>query len=189
VGSFLEEGQLRKIFMSGLIICFLIGILVFFFKFLLVDVLSSVFRPVVLHFFNEELLVIPLTIVFTLCIVLIVGGASVKIDFQKLLNKYVVRRVPSIIEKGHGALVEFGPGAYYLAIMMKEISFKRTNGEIEKYYVLFCPSTPIPWSGLPVIYARKEKVIPLKLSYSELYSIFGSFGASAPESLCELKAQ
>lgn len=175
--------------MSGLIICFLIGILVFFFKFLLVDVLSPVFRPVVLYLFGEEYLVIPLTIVSTLCIILIVGGVSAKINFQNLLNKYIIRRVPSEIEKGHGALVEFGTGAYYLAVMMKEISFKRASGEIEKYCVLFCPSTPLPWSGLPVIYARKDKVIPLKLSYSELYSIFGSFGASAPDSLYELKLQ
>jgi len=175
--------------MSGLIICFLIGILVFFFKFLLVDVLSPVFRPVVLYLFAAEYLVVPLTIVFTLCIVLIVGGVSAKINFQNLVNKYIIRRVPSEIEKGHGALVEFGPEAYYLAVMMKEVSFKRINGETEKYCVLFCPSTPLPWSGLPVIYARKEKVIPLKLSYSELYSIFGSFGASAPDSLHELKFQ
>lgn len=174
--------------MSGLIICFLIGILVFFFKFLLVDVLSPVFRPIVLHLFGEEYLVIPLTIVFTLCIVLIVGAVSSKINFQYLINKYIIRRVPSEVEKGHGALVEFGEGSYYLAVMMKEVNFKRANGEIEKYSVLFCPSTPLPWSGLPVIYAKKEKVIPLKLSYSELYSIFGSFGATAPESLHELKA-
>jgi hypothetical protein len=180
---------LRKILLSGLIICFLIGILVFFFKFLLVDVLSPIFRPAVLFLFNQEYLVIPMTIVFTFCIVLIVGGISSKINIQNFINKHIVRRIPSEIEKGHGALVEFGTGSYFLAVIMKEVSFKRADGEVEKYCVLYCPSTPIPWSGLPVIYARKDKVIPVKLSYSELYSIFGSFGTTAPGSMMESKIQ
>jgi len=180
---------LRKVLLSGLVVCFLIGILVFFFKFLLVDVLSPIFRPLVFLLFDDEFLVIPLTIVFTFIVLLIVGEISTRINFQYIYNKYIVRRIPKDIEKGRGALVEFGPEAYYLAVLMKDVSFKRANGEVETFCVLFCPSTPLPWTGLPVIYARKEKVIPLKLSYSELYSIFGSFGSTSPEMLHELKSQ
>jgi hypothetical protein len=40
---------------------------------------------------------------------------------------------------------------------------------------------------MPIIFVEKKKVIPLVLSYGELYTIIGSFGRNAPEQLVELK--
>ncbi len=177
---------MRKILVSGLFACFLIGIIFFFFKFLIMDVLVPTFGPLILLLTGKEYLVIPLAIVFTFIVVVIVGAITTRIKFRDLYNRYV-RKVPRNLESGRGAMVEFSPGASYLAVIIKEVNLRKVNGEIAKYYVLYCPSTPLPWSGLPVIYVEKEKVTPLKLSYGELYSIVGSFGANTPEQLAELK--
>lgn len=178
---------MRKILVSGLIACFLIGIIFFLFRFLIVDVLAPTFSPLVLFLTGKEYLVIPLSIVFTFIVIVIVGAITTRIKFMDIYNRYV-RKVPPTLEKGRGAMVSFSPGATYLAVIIKEVSLKKANGDVAKYYVLYCPSTPLPWTGLPVIYVEKEKVTPLKLSYGELYSIVGSFGANTPEMLAELKS-
>jgi uncharacterized membrane protein len=179
---------MRKVLMSGLFACFLVGIVYFFFRFIIVDVLAPVFRPAVLDLTQREYLVIPLTLVFTFIIIAVVGSITTRIKFQDLYNRYI-RRVPQDLQKGRGALVMFNPGAYYLAVIIKEVDLKKANGDLQRYYVLYCPSVPLPWSGLPVVYAEKEKVIPLKLSYGELYSILGSFGANTPACLAELRSE
>jgi uncharacterized membrane protein len=171
---------LRKILLSGLLVCFLIGIAFLFFRFLIVDVLASLFRPVILDLTDREYLVIPLTLVLSFLVIFIVGFISTRINFQDFYSRHF-RRVPKDLEKGRGALVMFSPGAYYLGIIIKETMMIRANGQNGKYYVLYCPSTPLPWSGLPVIYVEQQKVIPLKLSYGELYSLVGSFGANTPQ--------
>lgn len=180
---------MRKILMSGLVTCFLIGLVFFFLKFLIVDALAPIFTPLIMFLFGKEYLVIPLTVVFTFIIVIAVGIASTRIRIQDVINKYVFRGIPKDLERGRGALVNFNPGASYLAIIIKEIDFKRSNGEVRRYCVLYCPAVPLPWTGLPLLFVEKEKVIPLKLSYGELYSIIGSFGTNTPAMLSELKAQ
>lgn len=170
---------MKKILLTGLLACFLIGIAVFFFEFLVVNVLSGIFGPWILDLTGRQYLVIPLTLVCTFIVILIVGFFVTRIKLQNLYSRYF-RKIPKDLEKGHGALVSFGDGAYYLGIIIKETQIRQTDGSLEKYYVLYCPSTPLPWSGLPVIYVEQKKVIPLNLSFGELYSLAGSFGANTP---------
>jgi len=177
---------MRKILLSGLLACVLIGIAVFFFWFLIVDVLANIFRPLILNLTGQEYLVIPLALVFTIVIVFVVGFAVTKIKFQEFYARHF-RKVPKDLEKGRGALVMFGPGAYYLGIIIKETNIRKSADKLEKYYVLYCPSTPLPWSGLPVIYVEQDKVIPLDFSFGQLYSLAGSFGANTPSILADLQ--
>jgi uncharacterized membrane protein len=178
---------MKKVLASGLIACFIIGITYFFFRFLIVDVLAAMFRPTILNFTDRQYLVIPLTLVFTFIAILIVGFAVTRIKLQNIYTRYF-RRVPKDLEKGHGALVMFGDGAYYLGIIIKDTHIRQEDGSLHKYYVLYCPSTPLPWSGLPVIYVDEKKVIPLNLSFGELYSLTGSFGANTPAIIADLQA-
>jgi uncharacterized membrane protein len=181
-----EGEEMRKILLSGIFACFLVGIVFFFFRFIIVDVLAPIFQPVVLKLTGQEYLVIPLALVFTFLIILVVGSIVTRIKFRDLYNRFI-RRVPEDLQKGRGALVMFNPGAYYLAVIIKEVDLKKANGDMQRYYVLYCPSVPLPWSGLPLVYAEKERVTPLKLSYGELYSILGSFGTNTPACLTALK--
>jgi uncharacterized membrane protein len=179
---------MRKIFLSGLLACFLIGLLFFFFKFIVVDVLAALFRPLIIHMFDNESLVIPLSIVFSLAMFMVVGAIVTRIKYRDLFNKYL-HKVPENLQKGRGALVLLGPDTYFLALIIKETTFMQANGVAEKYYVLYGPSTPLPWSGLPVLFAPKDKVRPLKLSYAEIYSMLGSFGGNTPDLLVEMKSR
>jgi uncharacterized membrane protein len=177
---------MSKIFLTGFLTSLLIGILFFLLKFLL-DALTSVFRPLIMYITSDrEYLVIPLTIVFSLVVILIVGLITTRIHFQELFTRYF-RRVPKNLEKARGALVKLDEETYALAIVIKEIEMKNAIGEMEQFYVLYCPGAPFPWSGLPVIYAKKEDVRLLKLSFVEIYGITGSFGENTPKTIFELK--
>ena len=66
------------------------------------------------------------------------------------------------------------------------VAFRDKNGEMDNLYKLYCPSAPVPWSGLPIVFAKPEQVIMLKISFGEVYAITTSFGRSAPEILEEL---
>jgi uncharacterized membrane protein len=177
---------MRKVLISGLFASFLIGIIYFFLRYLVVDILDPLFKPLISRVTSNEILEILLDLVLAVIAIFIIGQITTRIKFQDIYNKYF-RRVPINLEKGRGALVSISPGAYFLAIIIKEITIKKTSGELISYYVLYAPSTPIPMSGLPVIYVEKSKVMPVQLSYGEIYSIFGSFGASSPVSISELK--
>jgi uncharacterized membrane protein len=178
---------MRKILVAGFFTSFLIGILFFFLKFLIKDALAPLFRPLILEITDHrEYLVIPLTVVFTVIIIIIVGLAATHIHLQDGLSKSF-RKSPKTQSPIRGALVALNNGTYCLAILIKEVDFKRADGTIEKYCVLYSPSAPFPWSGLPVIYARKETVLFTNLSFSEIYSIVGSFGENTPRSLVEVK--
>ncbi|HEX7475494.1 MAG TPA: hypothetical protein VF318_05955 [Dehalococcoidales bacterium] len=178
---------MRKILATGLFTSFLIGIIFFFLKFLIADALASLFRPLILDITgNREYLVIPLTLVFTLIIILVVGLITTRIHFQDIFNKYL-RKLPKNLEQARGALVQFDNDTWMLAIVIKEVEITMAGEPPDKYYVLYCPSAPFPWSGLPVVYARKSKVHLLKLSFGEIYSIVGSFGENTPRSLVEFQ--
>jgi len=179
---------MRKAFISGLFAVILIGIIYFFLKYLIVDILDPLFKPLISIVTNNEILELVLDVVFAAIGIFIIGQITSRIKFQEIYTKYF-RRVPINLEKGRGALVSIGPEAYFLAIITKEVTLKRANGESVQYCVLYAPSTPIPVSGLPVIYVEKSKVIPVQLSYGEIYGIFASFGASSPVSISELKAE
>jgi hypothetical protein len=178
---------MRKILISGFFACFLIGIIFFFLKVIVVDVLGSLFAPLILFITGRDYLIIPLTLVFTFVIVLAVGSAVTRIKLQNLFNRYL-RRAPANLQKARGALVMLGQDTYLLAVVIKEIKLKRDDGDIEQYYVLYSPGAPFPWAGLPVIYVKKEKVRLLKLTYGEIYGIVGSFGENTPRMLTELKS-
>lgn len=179
---------MRKILLSGLLACFLIGIAFFFFWFLIVDVLEPLFRPLILRLTGSNGAVIPLTLAFAFIVVVIVGLIVTRIKLQNIFTHYF-RRVPKDLEKGRGALVMFGPGAYYLGIIIKETQIRQADGRLEKFYALYCPSTPLPWSGFPVVYVEQNQVIPLKMSFGELYGMVASFGANTPAILADLQSR
>jgi uncharacterized membrane protein len=146
---------MRKILVTGLFTSFLIGIVFFLLKFLIADALASIFRPLILDITgDQEYLVIPLTVVFTIIIILVVGLITTRIHFQDIFNKYF-RKLPKNLEQARGALVPLESDTYVLSIVIKEIEIKMATGEVENYYVLYSPAAPFPWSGLPVIYAKK----------------------------------
>ncbi len=179
---------MRKILGTGFFTVFLIGIAYFLLKFLIGDALAPLFRPLIMAIGGDrDYLVIPLTLVFTFILILLVGTAATRIRFGDLINKYF-RRLPKNIDRARGALVALDDGAYFLAIVIKEVEFKLANGTSEPGYALYAPAAPFPWSGLPVIYARKRNVLLLKMSFGEIYSIVGSFGENSPASLAEFKS-
>jgi uncharacterized membrane protein len=178
---------MRRILISGLFACFLIGVVVFFLRIIFVDALLPIFRPII-HFLTDEIYwEIPLTIILTLIVITIVGFLITRIRLQDIFNRFMQRRAKNF-ENAKGALVVIAPDTYYLAIVIKEVGLKRANNEIEKYYVLYSPLAPLPWSGLPIMLVAKEKVLLLKLSYGALYSMVGSFGSSTPDLLTEIQS-
>lgn len=179
---------MKKNFMTGFLAVFSIGIIGFIGKMVVYDFLAPFFRPLVLLLFGRDdaYLVIILTIVFTIVIMFLVGLVLSRVFFQRIIN-WILKKVIKDIEKGNGALVEKAPGVHDLAIFIKEIKFKRLTGLIENRCILFAPYAPIPASGMPIIFAKKEKVIRLTMSYRELYNTISSFGKNAPEIIEELK--
>jgi uncharacterized membrane protein len=173
---------MKKALTTGLLVVLPIGILVFLFKWVMIDFLAVLFRPLILLLFGKEYLVIPLTIVFTVLIIFLVGFLFSWVDIGKLF-----RRIPKNIQGMPGALVELGSETYFIAAIIKKVKLKKDRGETTILYVLYGPSAPIPWSGLPIIFAKEEKVIPLKISFGEVYGITTSFGRTTPELLEELK--
>ena len=153
----------------------MIGIIIFVSRVIIVDVLPSIFGPLILLLLRKDYLVIPLSLIFTLFIIFLLGFLVSRIDLKKLLIKN--------IEKKQGALYKDD-----IAAIVKEIEFKKANQEVEKRYVIYRPFTPIPWSGFLSI-AKEEEVILLKISYLELYNIVASFGKNVPDVLEELKIQ
>ncbi len=177
---------MRKILTTGVIAVFLVGIIYFFFRVLIVDLLQPLFMPILVHITDNDAYQILLTIAFAVIVVVIVGAILTRLKLQGLYNRYF-RRVPKDLERARGALVMLAPDTYFLALIIKEIDFHRLNGKVEKYFVLYGPSSPLPWSGLPILYVKREKVVAVKLSYGELYGISGSFGGTTPALLTELK--
>jgi uncharacterized membrane protein len=176
----------RKILTTGLIAVFLIGIVYFFFRVLVLDIITPLFNPILVHVTDKDYFQIPLAIIFTAIVVMIIGWILTKFHLQNIYDRYL-RRVPINLERARGALVMLGPDTYFLALIIKEINLQRLTGKPEKYYVLYGPSSPLPWSGLPILYVKKDRVIVVKLSYGELYGISGSFGGTTPQLLEELK--
>ena len=146
---------------------------------------------------DSDAVVVTLTLVFTGLLVVVVGFAFSWKRLLDLFGKFASKipimnwflgegRFPQSIHDMPGALVRFSEGNYYIAALVGEQRFLNKTGQVENMYKLYCPSAPVPWSGLPIIFARPEHVIILKLSFGEVYGITTSFGKSAPETLEEI---
>jgi hypothetical protein len=167
---------MRSIFTKGIIVFLLVGILYFFGKLIIYDLLVPIFRPLIVSLIGRDdaYLVILLTVALTVVIIFVVG----LIPFGRLFRR-------KSIEKSHGAFIVISPGTYFIAAIVAKIKFKKVNRKLQTLYVLFSPYSPFPWSGLPIIFVKEEKVIPLKISYRELYTITASLGRNTPEILEE----
>ncbi len=167
---------MRGIFTKGFIVFLLVGVVYFFGKLLIYDLLVPIFRPLIVSLISRDdaYLVVILTVVFTILAIFIIG----LIPFGRLFRR-------KSIEKSHGAFVVISPGTYFIAAIVAKVKFKKVNRKLQTLYVLFSPYSPFPWSGLPIIFVKEEKVIPLKISYRELYSITASLGRNTPEVLEE----
>ena len=175
---------MKKILTTGTLVVLSIGIIVFMGKLVVIDFLAVLSRPLILALFGKEHLVIPSTIVLTILIIILVGFLFSREFFAKFL-----RSVPRGVERNRSCLVMFGPEAFYIAAIIKEITFKRLSGDTKKYYILYCPSSPIPWSGLPIIFVEEKNVVLLNLSLRDIYNITASFGKNTPDVLEELRAK
>ena len=167
---------MRGIFIRGFLSLFFVGIIYFFGKVMVYDLLVPIFRPSIMSLFGveDEYLVVIITVVFIILVIFIVG----LIPFSAVFKRRG-------IEKSHGALIKINPGTYFIAVIIKKVTFKKIGGGIQTLYVLFSPYSPFPWSGLPIILAKEENVIPLKISYREIYSITVSLGRHTPDILEE----
>ena len=189
----LREGLTR-----GAIIVFSLGILAFI-VYTLVNILVGWWRPLIESLTGSEsaVVVVPLTIVFTALVVALVGLVFTWKRLLRAFSKFASRvpvlnwflgegRIPQSIHDMPGALVRFSEGSYYIAALVGAQKFLNKSGKMENMYKLYCPSAPVPWSGLPIIFARPEQVIILKLSFGEVYGITTSFGRSTPGTLEEI---
>jgi uncharacterized membrane protein len=189
---------LREVLTRGALIVFSAGVLAFI-VYTLGYILAGWWRPVVKSLTGSEssFVVVPLTLVFTALLVVVIGFAFSWKRLLDLFSRFAARvpvmnwflgerRIPQSINDMPGALVRFTEGGYYIAALVGGQRFVSKSGEPESMYKLYCPSAPVPWSGLPIIFARPESVIILKLSFGEVYGITTSFGRSAPETLEEI---
>ncbi len=190
---------MKSIMTRGVLIVFSLGILAFI-VYTLLDFLIKLWRPLIISLTGREYLVIPLTIIFTILLIALVGFIFSRKNlfdrFSSLWARIPVvnwflgeKRIPQSIHDMPGALVRFSDGSYYIAALVGNQKFRNKNGELEHMYKLYCPSAPVPWSGLPIIFARREQVILLKISFGEVYGITTSFGRSAPEIMEELSLE
>jgi len=193
---------MRNIMIRGTLIVFSVGILAFI-VYTLFDFLTKIWRPSITWIFGKEYLLgrdyllVILTIVFTVLLIALVGFAFSQ---RKMLDRFSMvwaripgvnmflgeKRIPQSIHDMPGALVRFSDDSYYIAALVGSQKFRSKNGEMANLYKLYCPSAPVPWSGLPIVFAKAEQVIMLKISFGEVYAITTSFGRSAPEILEEL---
>lgn len=171
---------MKRVLATGVVFVLSLGILILVLK-LVFSFLISIFRPFILYCFKNDHLVIPLTILFTFMIILIFGLIFSRIDIGRIF-----RGMPNFVKSMPGALVELNSGTYFIAAIIKKVKLEK-EGSYTEMYVLYTPSTPIPWTGLPIIVAEKEKVIILNISFGEVYGIASSFGRITPDLLNKLK--
>lgn len=187
---------MKGIMATGTLIVFSLGIIALLI-YTLLDFLVRLWKPLIVSLTGRESLAIPLTIVFSLLLIAFAGFVfSRRRSFDRfsgfaaripVINWFLgEKRIPQSIHDMPGALVRFSNGSYYIAALVGNQKFRNKSGEMQNMYKLYCPSAPVPWSGLPIIFAKREHVILLKLSFGEVYGITTSFGRSAPEVLEEL---
>ena len=183
---------MREVIIKGTIIVFAVGVIIGIFYFV-IDVTSRIWRPLIMMIFDNETYVLPMTIAFTVVLILIVGFLTTRVRLRDFFKKFIIsmpilnwffrgsRKVHEGIKEERGALVKFHDGSYYIAAIAGKRMVAGDSGEMEEMYILYSPSSPIPWSGLPIIFAKKENVIPLDMSFTKVYSITTSFGRNVPD--------
>ncbi|MEE8470148.1 MAG: hypothetical protein V3S51_02335 [Dehalococcoidia bacterium] len=188
---------MSRIMIRGTIIVFSLGIIAFL-VLLLLDFLTRLWRPAIKPLVGEDYLVTIIAVVITLPLIAAVGFIFSRENLSGRVGRFLGRipiinwfvgdrRIPQSVHDMPGALVRFSEGSYYIAALVGKQDFRNKKGEMELMYKLYCPSAPVPWSGLPIIFARQEHVILLKLSFAEVYGITTSFGRTAPQILEELE--
>jgi len=182
---------MKEVVVKGTIIVFAIGVIVGIFYFV-IDIISRIWRPLIMLIFNNEAYVLPMTIAFTIVLILIVGFMTTQVKIRSFFKKFVIsipilnwffrgsRKVHEGIKEERGALVKFYDGTYYISAIAGKRQVMVDSGRLEEMYILYSPSAPVPWSGLPIIFAKKENVIPLDISFTKVYSITTSFGRNVP---------
>jgi uncharacterized membrane protein len=192
-----EVPKMKGMFIRGALIIFSLGVITFLLYFIL-DFITKLFRPAFKPLVGEDYLV---TIMGVAAILFLIWAVGFIFSPQNLTGRWgrfwgripVVnwfmgeKRIPQSVHDMPGALVKFSDGSYYIAALIGEQKFRDKSGETHKMYRLYCPSAPVPWSGLPLIFARSDQVILLKLSFAEIYGITTSFGRTTPELLEELE--
>jgi len=180
----------------GTIIVFSVGIAGFFI-YMILDYVTRMWKPVFKPFVMYDQLV---TIIGVVMIVLVIAAIGYLFSPKKLSGRWgrlcgripIVnwflgqRKMPRSVKDMPGALIRFAEGGYYIAALLGEQQFRNKSGEIHLMYKLYCPSAPMPWSGLPLIFAEVQCVTVLKLSFAEIYGITTSFGRTTPALLEEL---
>ena len=189
---------MKKALWTGFKVFFCVAIFLFIAHFVIVEILAKLWEPLILAITGRPDLVIPLTLLFTAVASAILGFFYSNQKCQNFFKRYLRRipitgwimgkeGVPESIKDKPGCLVEFAPGeTYFIAALIKEIKFKRNSGKTTELYVLYSPSAPVPVSGFPIIFAKKERVILLKISFLKVYQITASFGDDSPDLLEEL---
>lgn len=182
------------------LIVFSVGILAFIIYYV-IGFLVTLWDPVISllddEYDSEHYVTIPLAIILSLSFVFIVTLILSRERHFKIFSRLLARvplvnwflgegKIPEGINDMPGALVRFNEGGYYIAALIGDQKFLNKMGKVENMYKLYCPSAPIPWSGLPIIFAKHETVILLKISFGDVYRITTSFGRGTPDILEEL---
>ena len=96
---------MRSIFTKGFIVFLLVGVIYFFGKLIVYDLLVPIFRPFIVSLIgrSDEYLIIILTIAFTVVVIFVVG----LIPFGRIFRR-------KSMEKSHGAFVVISPGTYFI---------------------------------------------------------------------------
>lgn len=189
--------KIFTVFGRGLIVTLPVIILLFVFS-LIANLSSQVWRPLILVFFEKDYLITPLSLFFSVLIIMLVGFLFSHAKSQKIVENILRKipiicwifngkRIPENIKDMPAALLEFGPEAYYITMLIKIVELKFTVNKSKRFYLLYSPSVPVPWTGLPLILASEKRVIPLKVSFEELCKINASFGKALPELIEELE--
>jgi uncharacterized membrane protein len=187
----------RAILVKGTVIVFSAGVIAFIIYFVLdwlTDFWGLAFRSVVDHEVYLTLIAIAMTLLLVATVGFIFSRENLLSGRARFLGKIPLlnwftgeKQMPQTVQDMPGALVRFSEGSYYIAAIVGGQKFQNKDGEIEMMYKLYCPSAPVPWSGLPLIFAKQEHVILLRLSFAEIYGITTSFGRASPEVLEELE--
>lgn len=186
----------KSVMTRGTVISFSVGIAAFFI-YMLINYIIKIWKPVFKPIVKYDSLVAIIGIVM---IILVVATIGYLFSPKKLSGRWgqlwgtvpVVnwfigkRKMPKSVKDMPGALVQFSSGSYYIGALVGEQKFINKNGETHLMYKLFCPAVPMPWSGHPIIFAKAECVIILKLSFAEIYGINTSYGKKTPAILQEI---
>jgi len=178
---FLDE--IKTIFVTGFIAIFILGVFLFLFKLVFIDVMGFIFRPLIVWMTGNGFYVDPLTVIFTIITIFIVGAILHYINgSQRIINSTLEKFSP----KGEWVvLLNVGDGIDYFAFKIKNVIQRITDGDERLRSIIFCPFSPMPGSGFPIVVVDRDKITPLKMTPRQLLSIIISWGRNTPDILEE----